>query len=145
MWVMRIGLFRIGWMTRGLLNHARLLFWRSFARGFPQCGGARRTVAFRPGGNWSMTSSLTGVSPDRFAEVPTGDAFSDELARMIDPRRGADMLNQKVALEHIGVALERMLVLRQPGARRDVIGRYDKLQASARQGDRLPDGVHASF
>jgi hypothetical protein len=28
-----------------------------------QCVRDRRTVAFRPGGNWSMTSNLTGTSP----------------------------------------------------------------------------------
>lgn len=63
MWVVRIGLFRFGRMALGLSNIAQMLPRRCFARRIRQRGCARRTVAFRPGGNWSMTSSLTGVSP----------------------------------------------------------------------------------
>ena len=56
---------------------------------------------------------------DRFTDVPPVHAFDDKLTRVVNPRGRPDLFDPEVALKDIGVALERMLVPRQSGARRD--------------------------
>ena len=47
---------------------------------------------------------------DGLAEMPAIDAFDDKVARMIDARCAADLLDTQVSLQHISITLALVLV-----------------------------------